>query len=306
MKQSHTILHPDNEEYKMLAELLLSKEYSNEILSFIPNLARTLNIYKEYKPQLGVLPERPKKTKFTFIELVWIKMVFELRRFGLDFDIIRELKDFLFKPTDKGSLLKALEKKRDELDGMLKNLSPAEKENFYRELDKTFSSDLSYQQLNLSPLLIIIIKCVIKKMPVDFRVYLNGRIDLHSDYPDNDFIKKEKDPELLNKSFISISLTEIISFYLDKPIINPSLKKNMLSKDELLILETIKKEKPNSITIEFNSDNTINLIKVKKQHNVTINQHLSEIFLSNAYEEAIITTQKGKIVNCTKIKKIKP
>ena len=299
-------LDPNNEEQIKLSELLLTKEYSKEALLYIPNLARTLNIYKAYKPNLSVLPERPKKSKFTFVELVWIKMVFELRKFGLDFDLIRELKDFLFKSIENAALLNELEKKQEELDSMFINLSPVEKEMFNKALKKTLSSDISYRQLSLSHLLIIIVNCVVNKMPVDFRLYLNGRIDLHSDLPDGDLIKEIKDPELLNKSFISLSLTEIICFYLDKPVINPSLKKNMFSKDELLILETIKNENPKSITVEFNADNTIDLIKVKKQNNVNINQRLSEILLSNAYEEVTITTQQGKIVNCTKIKKIKP
>ncbi|MBK6380878.1 MAG: hypothetical protein IPF72_14785 [Chitinophagaceae bacterium] len=61
-----------------------------------------------------------------------------------------------------------------------------------------------------------------------------------------------------------------------------------------------------SITIEFNNNNTIDLIKVKMQQNININQRLSEILLSNAYEDITITTQKGKIVNCSKVIKIKP
>ncbi|MBK7308858.1 MAG: hypothetical protein IPI88_18835 [Chitinophagaceae bacterium] len=264
MEQLNFKLDPHNEEQKELSELLLTRQYSKEALQYIPNLARTLNIYKVYKTNHSVLPERPKKTKFTFVELVWIKMVFDLRRFGLDFDVIKELKDFLFSKIEKESILKEIEKKRQKIDVMLQNISSDKKEIFYKELNKTLSSDLSYQQLNISFLLIIIINCVIKKMPIDFRVYLNGRIDLYSDFPDEDLIKKEKDQELLNKSFISISLTKIISFYLDKPAINPSLKENMFLKDELLILETIKNERPDSITIEFNQNHTIKLIKLKK------------------------------------------
>lgn len=306
MEQLNFKLDPHNEEQKELSELLLTRQYSKEALQYIPNLARTLNIYKAYKTNHSVLPERPKKTKFTFVELVWIKMVFDLRRFGLDFDVIKELKDFLFSKIEKESILKEIEKKRQKIDVMLQNISSDKKEIFYKELNKTLSSDLSYQQLNISFLLIIIINCVIKKMPIDFRVYLNGRIDLYSDFPDEDLIKKEKDQELLNKSFISISLTEIISFYLDKPAINPSLKENMFLKDELLILETIKNERPDSITIEFNQNHTIKLIKLKKELKININQRLSEILLSNPYQEVKITTQKGTIVYCTREEKIKP
>ncbi|MBL0200769.1 MAG: hypothetical protein IPP81_11685 [Chitinophagaceae bacterium] len=107
------------------------------------------------------------------------------------------------------------------------------------------------------------------------------------------------------KSYISISLTEIICFYIGENFIKTPLKEYLFSKDELLILETIKKDKPVSITIEFNNNNTIDLIKVKMQQNININQRLSEILLSNAYEDITITTQKGKIVNCSKVIKNK-
>lgn len=306
MKPIESILDPHSEDFRLLTEQLLAKEYSNEILSFIPNLARTLNIYKEYKPNNSVLPERPKKTKLTFVELVWIKIVFELRKIGLDFDIIKELKEFLFKTLAKESLSRELEEKKDELDELLNHLTPLEKKIFHKELKRTFSSNLRHHEIKLSYLLVIIINAVYKKMPVDFRIYLNGRIALHSDAPDDQLIKKEKEPDLLYKSFISISLTEIIGFYLCKPLVNASLKETIFSSDELLILETIKKEKPKSITVEFNADNSIELIKTKKVNNIDINQRLSEIFLNNAYEEVTITTQKGKIVNCIKTKKVKP
>lgn len=308
MKTQPLILNPDDAEIQRLSELLLMKEYSSNSFLFMDNPARTLNIYSNYKPSAAtkhsVLPERRKKSKFTFVELVWIKMVHDLRGFGVDFEIIRQLKDFLFSTPDKTALLEEIEKKKKDFDNLFENLSLAERERLYTELKKRMSIDMSNQELRLSYLLIILINSIFLKIPIELRIYLNGSIALYSDSPDGNLVPFKLKPGLLNKSFISLSLTGIISYYLTEDIISPGSKENFFSDAELDILNTINKDNLKSIKITY-KDEKADFIEIEKVKVVNINQRVAELFLTGAYEDVTVKTQNGKIVNCKKIQRIK-
>ena len=51
------------------------------------------------------------------------------------------------------------------------------------------------------------------------------------------FIKKEAESKLRNKSFISISLTEIIGYYMGQDIISEEAKKAFFDEEELEIFD---------------------------------------------------------------------
>lgn len=285
-----------------LSVLLIPKDYTSEALLFLKNNAKTLNYYK----QDDLLPDRAKKSNFSFVEIVWIRAVYELKSIGIKVELLKQLKNELFNAVDADAILNQFKKKEEEINNLYKELPIEHIEFIKAEFENALKKKSPLIQIQMSKLFMCLSYMLQHKSPLDIRLYNDGAVTMYDIQHD-----VELDMNLAKslpgyKSYISISLTEIICFYIGENFIKTPLKEYIFSKDELLILETIKKDKPVSITIEFNNNNTIDLIKVKMQQNININQRLSEILLSNAYEDITITTQKGKIVNCTKVKKIKP
>jgi DNA-binding transcriptional MerR regulator len=282
--------------------LYVSKDYSSEALEFLSQHTKKLNYYKRE----GLLPSRAKKSNFSFLELVWIKIIFDLKEMGIQSKPIVELKNVLFESIDSGQIYAAYKSKENEIDAYFKDLSPEARELIKSNFEEAFKGS-NHSTIQFSKFYSLIAYLLIYKAPVEIRFFSNGEVRFY----DTDG-KFEFDINFVNtllpnhKSFFAISLIEVINFFIGKGYMNPILKDSLLSKDEQLILKTIKEEKPKSITVEFNKENKIDLIKVKKEKTIDISQRLSEIFIKNAYEEVTITTQKGNIVNCTKTKKIKP
>ncbi|MBL0357850.1 MAG: hypothetical protein IPP72_13615 [Chitinophagaceae bacterium] len=109
----------------------------------------------------------------------------------------------------------------------------------------------------------------------------------------------------VHKTYVSISVTEILSYYLSKDFISAALQDIYFTDDEKLILQTVRNEKCNSIKINYR-DEQIDLIELEKEVKIDKAKRISEVLLANAYEEINIKTQKGQIVSSKKTTKIKP
>lgn len=288
--------------HSALSPLVNARDYNGDALMFLRNNAKTLNYYK----QDGLLPERAKKSNFSFVELVWIRIVFELKSIGVKPDLLFKLKTALFNSVSSESMLETFKRKEEDINAFFKDLPKEHLEIIKAEFENAVRKNSPLMRIQSSKLFMFISYMLIYKYPIEIRLYNTSDVTMY------DIINKvELDLNLaearpIYKSYISISLTEIICFYIGEGYINNLLQEYIFSKDELLMLEIIKNEKPKSITVEFNADHTIDLIKTKKVNRVDINQRLSEIFLNKGYEEVTITTQNGKIVNCTKTRKTRP
>jgi len=286
--------------------LVVSKDYSSESIDYLNNKARTLNYYKEE----GLLHERAKKSNFSFVELVWVRMIYTLREIGVNTDLIKKLKQALFALMNKETLYEAYKESEINLHAYLKNLPKEDVESIKEQIDHAFKKDLYLTQIQFSKLYTLIAYSIIKKVPIEIRIFADGNIAYFSkDMGKLKELELEERPELVlpfTNTYISISLTEIITYHLGTNYLNTALREIFFTEDELLIFETIRKEKPKTITIDFDNDNSIDLIKVTGTKKIDINQRLTELILNKGYEEITIITDKGNIVKCIRTKKIRP
>lgn len=292
----------DDIEATNLHLLAVSKDYTSEAVDYLKNRARTLNYYKDE----GLLPERAKKSNFSFVELVWVRIVFALRNIGINADLIKKLRSALFDSLDIKLLQESFKEKEIEIENLFKDLPKEDIKSIKAEFNNAIQKGALYSQILTSKLFTLLSYSIKEKAPVEIRLFTNGDVSFYTGEYQIELDENLEGTVIISRTYISISLTEIIGFYIGQDYIKPALKETFFSKDELLILEIIRKEKPKSINIDFTAENSIDLIKVRKGKHIDIQQRLSEIFLNSAYEEVTITTQKGKIVSCIKTKKIKP
>jgi hypothetical protein len=104
---------------------------------------------------------------------------------------------------------------------------------------------------------------------------------------------------------LSICLNSIISFFLSRDYIKDTLKQTIFSKQEWDIIELIRKERPQSVTIYFNEQGETESFDVTKKVHLQLEARFSEIMTKGGYEKMEIVTQAGKIVHAKKTKKQK-
>lgn len=275
------------------------KKYSQkDALLFLPNTARTLNYYK----QEGLLPERPKKAKYSFEELVWIRIVAELKNMNIDHERIQKLKDYLFAPVDDVLLDTVLEVNKGHLE---ENLTPFLKQipeelqaEFKKMLLKLMSNKKHLARKVKHNLRFWLMSIIQGKVAAELRLYTDGQVEFHLNNIESTYIPSFK-------TYVAVSLTQILSFYLSKDYIDPALTQKILNKDELLVLQYMRERKYKTIEITFKKEK-IDLIKLASEGQVDPAQRLYEFMLAGAYDDITIKREAGKIMSISTTTKIKP
>lgn len=253
----------------------------------------------------GLLPDKKRKEdenhKFNFIELIWLKLVLELRLIGFPIERIKKVKKALL---EKQSLLTLLNIKPNE--NIADRLYPIlasrikDKEAFY----EVFSSNEKIKKADtfkLSILHLLIILFIDNRYHIKFIVFSDGQMlpyipEIH-----------DKEPSLVEhiekETTISIPLFKLIlNFMDDERNYNFISKGVILNSNELQILATIRSGKFNKITIHF-KDRKPKVIEATELIKISKEARLSEILLNREYEKLEITTNQGNIAYVPKTTK---
>lgn len=295
---------PVNEsEIAAVSALILEKEYGSDALSHIKNYSRTLNYWAEGAENL--LPDQSKgHHKFSFLDLVWLGLVKELRDLGLSKSGIYTLKGQLLADIDVRSLFGNLEQNKAELEAYMIKKGARKKEaalfvKLLIDKQETFSKEKQALLLNH------IYDVVIRKQSVYLLINKEGhhKILYEQEFGAGDYDSAFKD--FYNAPHISIHLNSLVSFFLARDYITDTLKEKLFSKDEWKIITTIRTEKPDAITVRFSGEGKVESLEVTKLKKVQLEARLSEIIAAGSYETITIVTQNGKPVSLKKQKKIK-
>lgn len=281
-----------------LGVLISDKSYDQDAIAFLPNTARTLNYYKEE----GLVPDRQKKSKFSFEELVWLRIVFDLKNIGINHSLIKQLKEYAFAPVQEEVLDEILEQNKDLFEEHVVPMLKQIPEEFHEEFAKALKEAMSDKKVIANKVksnLRFWLMCIIQsKSAAEIHLFSDGKVEFHIKQ-----IENNDTPSL--QTYISISLTRILSFYLSKDYKENALTQKVLNKDELLVLQYIQEKKYKSIEITFKKEK-IDLIKLAEEGQVDPAQRLYEFMLAGAYDDISIKREEGKIKSVSKITKIKP
>ena len=277
---------------------LTEKKYSSLLASPFVN-SRQLNYWLE---EMKLLPEKEERgwRKFSFVELSWLKIISELREFGVGFDIIKKLKEDLFFTPEPNNLKEIIIQNQHLLDKL-----NAKSKNKDEKKILTFLKGISEIKEELDaasgiPVLLTYLQGIIyMRSPGHILINNEGEHLFIVEKIREVYMQNEDYRFFLMQSHISISLTDIVQFYITKDNFDDEIVRSFLTDEELALLEIIRNEKLKSLTISFNEKNEIKSVDLLKIKNIDVTSRLSHLFLTNGYEEIKIVTQKGKVVNCT-------
>jgi hypothetical protein len=244
--------------------------------------------------------------KLNYIEYTWVKIIQELRQYGFTYDEILLYKAELFKHITLGEL-----KEASRIDS--KNL---EQQLGYEALEKLDAiSDSDYDKdlmIDISVFEGSMVNAIIsgekwsflffKEIP-GFCFPISTEV-----FRGFDLINKPEIPmELLSKTFLSVSLSDIISnFLVDGENSFQERTISILTKNEHKLLKQIRKGYSDikSVKIRF-KNNQMDMIEVTSIKKVKLESRLLEHIKKGDYQTISIDTVDGKIVNFENTQKIK-
>ena len=247
------------------------------------------------------------KRKYSFVDYIWIKVVDELRSFGVEIPIIQKIAQDIYSPIPVKDIFGLLAESKaaiELLEGQINGINTPEnnphaiaesKEDLeeYMEFLKSGeykNADFTGIEMQLNYLHILVADIIATKKPVSVIVFKNGdwfpfiKENEHL-YPEDLLYKKEYESQ------VSVSLTNLVfNFILEENMSEFYKELNILSVFEVKLLDLVAKDNYSKITV---------LYKSKTQppfdipNNSMTNEELMKVFRKKKYREFIITGKDG-------------
>lgn len=309
MKQQTTPINDpfsvSEEDARELGDILYQKDYSADALSFLNNHSRILNYWGEGAHDLLPPKTNEGRRKFSFLDLIWLGIVKESRDFGMEKEAIYKLKQELFDTSDIEGYVSVATTDRALIEQTLRDQQGYDALQAKAAVDFILAKKDEIKERKQSRLYNLIIISLNSREPLYLLVNKEGS---HCPMLEKLFSHLLADPKFIDfyrQPHLSICINQIIGFFLSKDYIKDSLKQTLFSKQEWQIIETIRKEKPKSVSIHFTDGGATENFEVTKKIYVSLEARLSEIIAKGGYEKLEIVTQNGKPVYALKTKKVK-
>ncbi|MEI8224493.1 MAG: MerR family transcriptional regulator [Bacteroidota bacterium] len=241
--------------------------------------------------------EDRKWRKFNLIEYVWLKMIIKMRGFNLSLETVKSVKDKLDIDITGDDLMKMSENSLMEI---IPQIAPSDLESAARDLlrEKEVQEKIMLTRINLIELFIMDILTLYSYYSI--LINPDGEIipikysylELYSD--------KMEFKNFITKSYVSISITEILRDFIEEKDIDLNNKKRLaiLTEEESMVLKAIRQDDLKSVIIKFDNDNKMNLLEEIKEERIDKASRLFEMIMTKGYQDITIKTQNGEIVYC--------
>ncbi|MGZ4056396.1 MAG: MerR family transcriptional regulator [Bacteroidia bacterium] len=268
--------------------------------------------YWDQKELLLESNENKKWRKFNFEELIWIRMIARLRQLNIGVETIKVIKSELFQKISVADLMTHPNYKQtvenfvaEEQDAdLLRNAfnNPSEKiiEGTTSTIFQMLLKSTYIEKKNYSILI------ALKLSDSGNQDATTIGMSIYSPEILEDLAKTKGYFEIFSKTFISISLSELIQDGIIN--INPAkLPPNLvfLSDAEQKILQAIRSGDYKTVTVRFNDKSEPSILEVSQIKKIKIESRLYEIIHKGEYQDIEIKAQNGEIYHCKNTKKIK-
>src|SRR4030042_2517308 len=200
--------------------------------------------------------------KFSFFELVWIKLISKLREFNIPIQTIRKIKEKLLAPLPIVDLVN-----EPSVIESVMFLVPTEHKAKAMEIltnKELVKNELS--SVSLAVLFFLILDIILLKSHVAILVNLEGDFIPFKEFYIEEFQELSGFQEFIHKSHVSVSLSDIVAnFLIGQDLELTQNKLSILSKEEARIISTIREEKLSYLKIRFNKDHQIDLIESTRE-----------------------------------------
>ena len=288
--------------------------------------SRVFHLWK--KLDLVNVPVNREHIKLSFTDFIWLKIIQDLRKFGCTLEDIQKAKK-LCEGKDIAKLEKK-SKKEDELIEGVQNLmrimsarskeekQELEKQGFFRQLEKIKLQAVEKPLNNLETFILYMITA--KSNPY-LLFFVNDNI---AEIDEEDINERKKgsamllpyiydesmgDAETLEKinelPHLKIPLKHYVKgFIADENNAKHLEKIELLTKDELTLLQQIREGKATEITVKF-TEGKPDRMEVTKDVKKDVEARIIETFTSHEYANVSYKVLDGKMVNFKKVTQIK-
>ena len=227
--------------------------------------------------------------KFSFIDFIWIKIVNELRSFGVKLPVIQKIASDIYQPLPMRTVFDNLSNNLD----VLKDYEGSDKEGFINFLKSGEYKNADVDSLNLgfTYLHLLIAEAVTTRNSVSLIVFNDG--EWFPYLRDSDYLYTDK--LLYKKEFSSqvrVNITELIfQFILDDYLIEYCNGLHLFTPQEIKLLYYIKEGDYKKIMVLFKSkkNEPVEIVKSK-----TSQEAIMQILREKEYREFIVTDKKGR------------
>ncbi|MDP1801733.1 MAG: hypothetical protein Q8L81_10295 [Bacteroidota bacterium] len=273
-----------------LEDELLTEEFT---LNDLGISARRLQNWSES----GLLPDSDRETdenhKFSFVGLIWLKLVIELRGIGIPLQIIKEAKKHLLKKKTLNETIGLTNDKEvaEWLYKIWQDQISVSREKFIKDFTaKGFYK--KFQSKKVSQLYWLIMLSLKKREGINIIVFDNGAATgINQNEPPDEEIALY----LAKNTHITVPLFKLLlNFIDDKENFDFLSKAKILNDEELKILLLLSTGNFLTMTIHFKNAKPF-VMETKEKSKVSKEARLSEILLTKGYQKIEVTTQDGEI-----------
>lgn len=275
---------------ELIAESLITERYQ------LSDIGMTSKVAYDWE-KAGVYPKgrRSKfRRQYNGIEYVWLRMVTELREFGLSIAAILKLKDFLFSKFDLTDFIASALK--DEFDDQeLEELQSFMRSYFVSQSkleNRIHSTDIELMNTTFGILLFAV---VFSKAETHLLIKKNGECVVFDNPLEDGFTSSMLMREAYIAFPLKFALAELIErehlYSLESP--NDYLQ---LSEGEQTVLALMRDGDLNALTVFFENDEIRLIEKDERVDMKEVNGKLVDLIKKGGYQEIQYKTQNGKIV----------
>jgi DNA-binding transcriptional MerR regulator len=270
----------------------------------------------------GIIPNIPKagdyRYEFSFLDLIWLHIVKELRVFGFPLNKIKVIYDQLMEP---GPLLESIRQLSDDQKEQFintieqeppENMDDEEKKGLVeflkQELYHYENSQSGHYDLIISLLDLVVGGFLFYREETKFLIDHKGIVIPYFAHTPFGQIEELMEYAGFDKeSYLTLSLMKFFrNFILKKENQDFIRSRNIVNDNEIYIMSLIREGKAKAITIKFDGQKPV-MIEVTEEKKIFAASRLSETILKKQYQEIHIKTQDGNIAyaNITTKKKLK-
>jgi DNA-binding transcriptional MerR regulator len=288
---------PPDKLFQAFNQRMFTKDFTTKDVGVTP---RVIMHWK----QLGLLFESERQFdenhKFHFVELIWLKIVCELRAFGMPLSTILKVKDYLVvkKPIHKFLNLETTESIKDFYSKLFlsitmnsaKAVKIMESEGIIEKLKQ-----FEFGQLEMG-----LFNYISERE--DSKIYISPYGHAVIDFNNQDQKNPEVSKILREESCIVIPFFKLIRNFLKNPEnYKFSSDLSILTATEAHILFLINEGKFESIRIDFKNGKPF-ILEGEKRINVDLKARVGEIFLNREYSTLLVKNQTGDEIAYSSIK----
>ena len=255
--------------------------------------------------------EKGKWRKFNAIELIWIEFLKELRYYNLPLIVLKIIKETASLPIPYSNIVEEIG--IDEFEAILKR-------QFSKEEYETIINSEAHQLLRKTKKIngldeygpnsifeLFLLEAYFLKFQCKILLNFNGHTTFSNELYRHEIINSTYYKMHLERSHLSVSINELISkVFKDYSIRDLHVQWKLINQDEIELLDLIQsRQQIKSINVRFNNQSKIDLLEIKEEIKISIDQYVKDLLVKGGYEEIKIITQNGRIAICEKTTKRK-